>query len=206
MSSLWPKALLAAGLLVVAIGAAILVVGPTTLKRWAYEEPGRDRWQQPERVIEALAIEPSSVVADVGSGGGYFAFRLADAVGAGGLVLAADLDEGLNEYVAREALERGLGNLTVVHAGHDSPNLTQPVDLLFTCNTVHHFPDIAGYFENVKSSLTPGGRLAIIDYRDKHRSLPEPELIVELESAGFVLDQRFDFLEKQYFLVFRVRS
>jgi len=192
---------LAAGGVLLVLGIGFAIVGPTTLKRWAYEEPGRDRWQQPERVLETLALRPGLVVADIGSGGGYFAFRLAEAVGPSGRVYACDVDSGLNRYVTEQARERGLDNLVVVEATADDPRLPESVDLLFTSNTVHHFADPATYFEAARRYLRPGARLAVIDYRERHGSIQESELVERLEAVGFELEERFDFLAKQYFVV-----
>ena len=73
----------------------MITTGCAGLKRCAYEGFDRDDWQAPERVVEVLGIEPGDRIADVGAGGGYFTFRLADAVGAQGLVYAVDVDEGI---------------------------------------------------------------------------------------------------------------
>src|SRR4030095_12939357 len=78
---------------------ALFCAGCTSLKRWAYEGWGRDRWQQPDGVIEALRLRPGDRVADLGSGGGYFTFRLAKAVGPTGHVYAVDVDEGVDDYI-----------------------------------------------------------------------------------------------------------
>ena len=188
---------------VIGLVLAGVYIGPTTLKRWAYEEPGRDRWQQPERVVEALNIESGQTIADVGSGGGYFTFRLAEAVGAGGTVYACDVDKGLNAYVRDEARRRGHANIKVVQAAFDDPRIPGTgVDLLFSCNTVHHFEDFVGYFNNVRKYLRPGGRVAIVDYFDKHGSAPPEALQQRMEEAGYRLLERPDFLTKQYFMVF----
>ena len=72
-------------------------------KRFAYEGFDRDSWQQPDAVIEALAIRPGSTVADIGAGGGYFSFRLADAVGPNGRVYAVDIDEDMVAYLKKKA-------------------------------------------------------------------------------------------------------
>ena len=69
--------------------------GCTTLKRYAYEGFNRDKWQKPEEVIRALRIQPGQVVADLGSGSGYFTFRLARAVDPGGKVYAVDVEKGV---------------------------------------------------------------------------------------------------------------
>src|SRR3990172_10180428 len=102
---------------------AFLAGACTQLKRCAYEEIGRDEWQQPERVVEALALEPRSRGADLGAGGGYFTFRLARAVGPAGRVYAVDVDEGLNDYVASRARDEGLANVGVILAKYDDPLL-----------------------------------------------------------------------------------
>jgi ubiquinone/menaquinone biosynthesis C-methylase UbiE len=191
---------LGAALLVVIVAA--IAIGPTTLKRWAYEDPGRDGWQQPERVVDTLGVRPGDVVADLGAGGGYFTFRLAEAVGPTGKVLAVDVDRGLLDYVAREAARRGLHNVETVLAASDDPRLPQPVDLLFTCNTVHHFADRSAYFRDARRYLRPAARVAVIDYLDQHRSVPPAVLEQEMAAAGYALEQRHDFLEKQSFLIF----
>lgn len=183
---------------------AAFAIGPTTLKRWAYEDPGRDGWQQPERVVAALGLQPGAVVADLGAGGGYFTFRLAEAVGPGGKVLAVDVDRGLLDYVAAEAARRGLTNVETVLAAEDDPRIPQPVDLLFTCNTVHHFADRTGYFRDARRYLRPGAKVAIIDYVAKHRSAPPEVLESEMTAAGYRLETKNDFLKKQSFLVFTV--
>ena len=56
-------------------------------------DPSRDAWQKPKEVIEKLAIAPGSRVADIGVGGGYFTWYLAEAVGAEGAVYAVEIDE-----------------------------------------------------------------------------------------------------------------
>ena len=39
------------------------------------EDPARDAYQKPDEVLKALALRPGEVVADVGSGSGYFTVR-----------------------------------------------------------------------------------------------------------------------------------
>ena len=47
--------------------------------KWAkvFDDPKRDAWQKPHDVINALALKPDAVVADIGAGTGYFAARFA---------------------------------------------------------------------------------------------------------------------------------
>jgi cyclopropane fatty-acyl-phospholipid synthase-like methyltransferase len=186
-----------------------LAAACTQLKRCSYEGWGRDEWQQPERVVEALALEPGARVADLGSGGGYFTFRLARAVPAG-RVYAVDVDADLNAYVAERAREEGLENVQVVLADYADPKLPEPVDLVFTSNTYHHLEDRTRYFANAKQYLRPQGRVAILELSEapswflpSHTTSAET-IRSEMEAAGYRFVEAHDFLERQHFLVFAV--
>jgi arsenite methyltransferase len=196
------------GVLVVILAST--VVGWVTLKRLAYEGFGRDRWQQPEKAIEYLGITGGSRVADLGCGGGYFTFRLAQAVGSSGTVYAVDVDADMTEYVSREALKRGYRNVEAILGRYDDPLLPlSGVDLIFTTNTYHHIEHRAAYFRNAQKYLRPGGRVAIVEFNGRgwfERILGhwvEREVIVaEMQEAGYRLSGDFDFLDRQHFLVF----
>jgi arsenite methyltransferase len=189
-----------------------LFTGCVHFKRFAYEGFSRDRWQHPDQVVASLALHPGDRVADLGSGAGYFTFRLARAVGSTGQVYAVDVDQGLNEYVAQRARDEGLGNITVVLAHYDDPLIPAPgVDLLLTCNTYHHLEQRTAYFRNVRKSLRPGARVAIIDYAGKGwfdrwfgHWTPSATIRSEMEAAGYRLQQQLDFLPRQFFLIFTV--
>src|ERR1039458_10456726 len=43
----------------------------------SFDDPARDAWQMPDRVIEALGVRQGQIVADIGAGTGYFTVRLA---------------------------------------------------------------------------------------------------------------------------------
>src|SRR5262245_42117208 len=88
----------------------LLLVGCARLKQCAYEGFTRDQWQQRDRVIESLEIRPGDRVADIGSGGGYFVFALAKAVGADGKVYAVDIAQTRNELAAQQARKARASN------------------------------------------------------------------------------------------------
>jgi ubiquinone/menaquinone biosynthesis C-methylase UbiE len=52
--------------------------------------PRRAKWQKPAAVVRALGLRRGQVIAEVGSGPGYFTPRLARAVGPSGHVYALD--------------------------------------------------------------------------------------------------------------------
>lgn len=175
----------------------------------SFDDPARDAWQMPDRVIAALALRPGALVADVGAGTGYFSVRLARAVPAG-IVYAVDIEAAMLEHIRGRAANEHLANITTVQAGSDSPNLPRPVDLVLVVDTYHHLPGRTTYFSKVRASLTPAGRVAIVDFRKDSPDGPpvefrfEPEQIIsEMRQAGYDLESRHDFLPRQHFLIFR---
>ena len=175
---------------------------------WAkrFEDPERDAWQLPDRVVEALADRTDLVVADIGSATGYFPVRFARAC-PDGLVIGADVEPAMVFYLNDRARTEGLTNLVSVLAAPDDPHLPVPADLVMIVNTYHHIDDRIDYFTRLRDQLSPGARVAVIDYRPESDHGPEHKLesgIVEdeMREAGFGEPTRHDFLPEQYFLVF----
>ena len=182
-------------------------------EKWSkvFDDPARDAWQKPAEVIAALKLAPEAIVADIGSGTGYFAVRLARAVPKG-KVYGADVEPDMVRFLNARAAREGLGNLTSHGAGDEGPNLPGQVDLALVVDTYHHIPCRSRYFEWLKSALRPGGRIAIIDFKldsprgppVKHR-IPPDQVKAEMERAGYRLEDQPDFLPHQYFLLFAPR-
>lgn len=187
-----------------------LFVGCARLKQCAYEGFTRDQWQQRDRVIESLEIRPGDRVADIGSGGGYFVFALARAVGADGKVYAVDIDQAMNDLVAQQAKKEGVGNIEVILAKSDDPLLpSSGVDLIFTSNTYHHIENRVNYFSSLRNYLRPNGRIAIIEFDRRgwldglwQHYTPSEFIKREMEQAGYRLQREFNFLDRQSFLIF----
>ncbi|HTL25042.1 MAG TPA: class I SAM-dependent methyltransferase [Burkholderiales bacterium] len=182
-------------------------------EKWSkiFDDPARDAWQKPAEVISALKLPPDAVVADIGSGTGYFAVRLARAVPKG-KVYGADVEPDMVKFLNDRAARENLANLSSHAAGDNGPNLPAQVDLALVVDTYHHIPRRSRYFEQLKAALRPGGRIAIIDFRldsptgppVEHRIPPE-QVKAEMERAGYRLAEQPDFLPHQYFLVFTAR-
>lgn len=193
------------------ICAFLSSAGCAALKQCAYEGFGRDSWQQPEKVLEALEIEPGDHVADLGAGSGYFTFLLAQAVGRDGRVYAVDVDRDMVALLSERVEAEGHKNVEVILAEPDDPVLPEAsLDLLFTCNVYHHLENRSAYFARVAKSLKPDGRVAIIDLSGKSwfawltgHATPAEVIEREMKAAGYTPVRTFDFLPKQVFLIFR---
>jgi arsenite methyltransferase len=190
--------------------ALLILASCAALKQCAYEGIGRDQWQQPERVIQSLEIKPGDRVVDLGSGGGYFTFRLAKAVGSSGKVYAVDIDRDMTDLVAKQAKKEPAENVEVILGKPDDPLLPEDgVDLIFTVDTYHHFENRVNYFAKLRKVLRPNGRIAIIDFDRRawfeglwRHYTPSEFIKREMEAAGFSLQREFDFLDRQSFLIF----
>ena len=175
-----------------------------------FDDPARDAWQMPDRVIAALALRPGQIVADIGAGTGYFSTRLAKA-SAKPTVFAVDIEPAMVGYLTKRAATEGLSNVRAVQASAESPNLPEPVDVVLVVDTFHHIGNRAAYFAGVRKQLRPGGRVAIIDFRKDapgegppaHFRFTPEQISADMAGAGFVLDASHDFLPRQHFLVYR---
>ncbi|HTR37379.1 MAG TPA: methyltransferase domain-containing protein [Bryobacteraceae bacterium] len=176
----------------------------------AFDDPSRDAWQMPDRVIATLNLKPGESVADIGAGTGYFTVRLAKSKAAP-MVYAADIEPGMVNYIRDRAAKEGLHNVVPVLAAADTPNLPKPVDLVLIVDTYHHIGDREVYFRQLAKSLKPGGRVAIIDFKPDSPEGPPPQFRFPLEkfktemaAAGYTLADQYDFLPRQRFLIFQL--
>jgi SAM-dependent methyltransferase len=175
------------------------------------EDPGRDAYQKPNEVIQALDLKEGEAIADIGAGSGYFAVRLARQVGEGGRVYAVDVSPDMVLHMNRRLRDAGVRNVQTLLAAPDDPLLPDAsVDRFFICDTWHHIDDQAKYLALMKRMLRPGGQVVMIDYQKKPTPAGPPmemriareDLVRQMESSGFRTLREHTFLPYQYFLVF----
>jgi predicted methyltransferase len=179
-------------------------------ERWShvFDDPQRDAWQKPHQVIQALALKPDAVVADIGAGTGYFAVRLANMVPKG-KVYGVDVEPEMVKHVAERAKKEKRANLVALQGAPDDPKLPEKADLVLLVDVYHHVDERTRYFRRLQASLRPGGQVAVIDFRldspqgpPKSARVPPEQVIAEMKAAGYRLAKQHDFLPNQYFLVF----
>jgi predicted methyltransferase len=127
-------------------------------------EAERDQWQKPSEVISRLNLKSGDVVADVGSGAGYFSLKLSPAVGRSGTVLAVDVRKLPLVFLWIRALLAGLDNVRIRVGESDAPPLpVGTVDAVLIANTYHEFAAPESMLDHIVKSLRPGGHLVVVD-------------------------------------------
>ena len=173
---------------------------------------GRDSWQQPGRVVTDLNLQAGASVADIGCGSGYFAFRLAKAVGDTGKVFATEISEKSLKSVAGRVARDKIANVAPVLSDPTDTKLkADSLDAAFICNVLHHVPAgaRAALVKDIVRAIRPGGFLFIVDWRvdakvkyDLNRRIPKQDLIKLAKGAGLELDAEYFYLVNQVFLRF----
>jgi predicted methyltransferase len=178
------------------------------------EAPDRDRWQRPDRIMDALGIADASRVADVGAGSGWFTIRLARRVGPQGMVFAEDVQPEMLNAISRRVQREGLGNVRPILGRGADPRLPMGgLDAVLIVDAYHeieHREDRVTLLANVGRALKPQGRIGVVDFRvagggpgpDLDERVDPEQVIVDAQRAGLRMVASESFLPFQYFLIF----
>ena len=167
----------------------------------------RDELQQPELVLETLDIRPGSTVADIGAGGGYFTFRIANQVGQDGRVYAVDIDTVCVRALRETAMELGADNVVSSLCTPSDPELPKGVfDLILLVDTLDSHMLVADYLTRLREYLGANGRVAVIIGRDdlNSDSIPAGDMERYAAESGYDIVERPDFLVYQDFYILRM--
>ena len=176
------------------------------------ERPERVDEERPERVLAVLELKPGMTVADVGAGSGYYSWRMAERVGAGGLVYAVDIQPEMLEILKRHMFLRGIANVEAILGSATDPHLPEgKLDIALMVDVYHEVEYPYEMLAAIVRALKPGGRLAFVEYRGNDPDVPiKPlhtmtEVQVRREAAVHPLDwlKTVSDLPLQQVIVFR---
>jgi SAM-dependent methyltransferase len=180
------------------------------------EPESREIYAQRGLIAAVTGPKPGAVVADIGAGSGFMAHLFSRMVGPAGKVYAVDINPSLLEHIASGARERGLSNLQTVLCTEKSVELAPAsVDLVFVCDTYHHFEYPKNTLSTIHRALRPGGQLVVVDFERiegvssdwvlGHVRAGKDVFSEEIVAAGFELTNEHDLeaLADNYILRFR---
>ena len=180
-----------------------------------FETESREIAAHRDDIVAAVGLREGQAVADVGAGTGLFMEPFAQAVGPSGRVYAVDLAPAMVRHLLQRKRRLGIEQVQVVECTEDSVELpANSVDVVFVCDTYHHFEYPRATLASIHAALRPGGELVVVDFHRiegvsrpwllEHVRAGEEVFTAEIEDAGFErVQRRDDLLEENYFLRFR---
>jgi ubiquinone/menaquinone biosynthesis C-methylase UbiE len=173
--------------------------------------PQRAQWQKPADLVRALRLRRGHVVAEVGSGPGYFTPRLARAVGPTGHVYAVDPEAAVLDVLRRRLKEARVRNVTPVLSRDDDPMLPAgKCDVALIVNAYHHMHGGTAFLRRLVSSLPRGARVINVDWNETtekgppaKRRISRTRFLRDARRAGLRLVADRAVLPHQYFLELR---
>jgi protein-L-isoaspartate O-methyltransferase len=137
------------------------------------ERPERVKEEEPTKLVEALAVKPGMVVADVGAGSGYHDFLLSPLVGEKGKVIASDIQPEMLNLIRQKAKRLKVTNIETVKGTDDDPKLpVSGVDLIILVDVYHEFAKPFEMTEKMVDALKPGGRLVFVEFKLEDEKVP----------------------------------
>ena len=174
------------------------------------ERSEREKEENESSLIKNMKIKSNEVIADIGAGSGYHAFRIASLV-TNGLVYAVDIQpemlmaiEKTKEFKKVENIKTILGTEKTVELPKNS------VDKILMVDVYHEFSFPVEMINSIKNALKPNGELFLIEYRAEDLKVPikrihkmtEEQAVKEMKAAGLVLKENIDNLPWQHCMVF----
>jgi ubiquinone/menaquinone biosynthesis C-methylase UbiE len=154
---------------------------------------GRGYREAADFVMAQLELEPGQVIADIGAGDGWWTKRIADRVGAGGIVHAGEVVQNkvnamTKKYVATPQLKAYRCPMDGTGLPEDS------CDLVFISKTYHHLAGHVDYLRHLTKVTKASGRLAVVELhtglasgQGKDHAWKPGLLTQQAEEAGWIL-------------------
>jgi len=172
-------------------------------------EKAQNESQPPDRIMNALGLEPGMTVGEIGAGLGRMTVWLAARVGDGGLVYANDVVPRFLKMIRRRCRRLGFGHVVTCLGRADDPGFRAGVlDRALMINVFPFLADPAALFGRLAPCLKPDGKLAVVEadparFANIELAVERERIIVPASRAGFVLEAVADFLPRDNIYIFR---
>ena len=179
------------------------------------ERNKREREERTDLLLEALALQPGMVIADIGAGTGYLSRRMAPLVMPGGKIIALDLQPEMVNILQTGVNRSGLKQIVVKLGAIDDIKLPKnSIDMAIMVDVYHELAFPYEVMSSIMLALKPRGRLVFVEYKAEEIRVPiKPlhkmsEAQIKREAGVFPLDweRTVSTLPWQHVVVFRKRE
>lgn len=155
-------------------------------------------FSDPVHNIDQLGVPPGAIVADFGTGSGFYAIAAAKKIESDGAVYAIDIQKDLLGRLKDHAQTEGVsGLIRTIHGDLDTPGGSkldnETCDRVIIANVLFQAEDKQGLLTEAFRVLKERGKVLIVDWQDSYGGLgPAPEhILTEIEARELVQEAGF---------------
>ncbi len=161
----------------------------------------RKQWHNPETILNEAGITRGMIIADLGSGPGFFTIPMAQMTGEKGLVYAVDSSpamlNGLKENIAKSEVNPNIikiVNSDVCHTGIPE----ESVDLVLFANVLHEVEDRKAFFQEVRRISKSTSFIVDVDWKkiQSEHGPPFKERLSEDEAKRVLAENGFSVIKQ----------
>ncbi len=161
----------------------------------------RKQWHSPETILKEIMITEGMIIADLGSGPGFFTIPIAEMTGEKGLVYAVDSDQamlnGLEGNIAKSEVNPNIIKIVksdVCHSGIPK----ESVDLVLFANVLHEVQDKKAFFQEVRRIAKPTAYIVDVDWKKVQTQYGPPfkDRLSEEEAKGVLAENGFSTIKQ----------
>jgi precorrin-6B methylase 2 len=174
------------------------------------ERPDRATEEEPQKMVAALGLKSTDVVADIGAGTGYISQLIAKQVPEG-KVLAVDVQPEMIALLQQRIKNSKIANIQPQLGTEQSPELpAASIDLAIMVDAYHEFSYPHEMMVGIVAALKPGGRVVLTEYRGEdpkvfikpHHKTTQKQIEYEMKAVGLKLIKNDSVLPQQHLLFF----
>ena len=175
------------------------------------ERQEREQEENTTQLLKNLALQPGTVIADIGAGSGYHSTLLSKMVG-NGKVYAVDVEREMIVYLNERIKREGKKNIIPVLSTEKSVSLpANSMDMMLLVDVYHEFSFPYEMAQSMLEALKPGGKLVLVEFRAEDPNVPikaihkmsQQQAVKEFKAAGFLFEKNISNLPWQHCLIFR---
>ncbi len=172
-------------------------------------------FSDPEENIKQFGLSDGMIVADFGSGSGFYAIEAGKAVASSGKVYAIDIQKDLLERLKHEADRARVRNIEFLAGDLEKIGGSKiheaSVDRVIAANILFMIEDKKSFVTEIKRILKPKGAALLVDWAGSFSQMgPHPDHVIYKDKAvqlfvdnGFKVEKEISAGSHHYGIIFR---